>query len=74
MERFFFDLLGSLAATDRVGHTCSNQKEAIEYGRLLAHRVGLEKPHLARPGNCIRVRDRHGFEICRAPIAARLAA
>ena len=69
MTRFHFDLKGELPAHDYVGHECENVDEACEHGRFIAHRIGTEKPRMARPGNYISVRQGNGFEIYQAPIA-----
>jgi hypothetical protein len=74
MDKFYFDLVGDLAASDLVGHHCASEEEAREHGRFIAHRIGTEKPHMIRPGNYICVRDEGGYEIYRAPIATTAAA
>jgi len=68
MRRFFFDLTGDLSARDFIGHNCTGKKEATLHASFIAHRVGIERPSFAKPGNYIAVRDEHGTEIFRAPI------
>jgi hypothetical protein len=55
MPRYFFHLAGRLPANDLIGHVCSNDAEAREQGRFIAHRVGTEKPDMVREGNFILV-------------------
>jgi len=74
MEKFYFDLVGDVAASDPIGHDCANAEEAREHGRFIAHRIGTEKPQMVRPGNHICVRDEGGYAIYRAPIATTAAA
>jgi hypothetical protein len=74
MNKFYFDLVGDLAANDLIGHDCASEEEAREHGRFIAHRIGTEKPQMVRPGNYISVRDEGGFEVSRAPISTTVAA
>ena len=73
MERFYFDLVGVVHATDLVGHACANEEEAKDHGRFIAHRIGTEKPHIARSGNYISVCNKSRAEIYQAPILNTLA-
>ncbi|AJA62527.1 DUF6894 family protein [Bradyrhizobium japonicum] len=72
MKRFYFDLVGSFTACDRVGHQCASRREAKEHAKFIAHRTGAEKPPFAQPGNYIRVRDENGAEIFEIPIQVGL--
>jgi hypothetical protein len=68
MNRFFFDLVGELAAHDVLGHQCRSRKEAKDHAQFIASRVGTERPNFAKPGNYISVRDESGTEIFEASI------
>jgi hypothetical protein len=68
MKQFYFDLAGAFSAHDRVGHRCVSRREAKEHAKFIAHRIAVEKPPFAQPGNYIRVRDENGVEIFEAPI------
>ena len=68
MSRYYFDLVGDVAATDLVGHECASEEEANDHARFIAHRIGTKKPNMVRPGNYISVRDKNRVEIDKAPI------
>jgi hypothetical protein len=70
MRRFFFDLVGEVAARDFMGHECSSKKEARLHASIIAHRIGTERPSFAKPGNRVSVRDERGVEIFAAPITS----
>ena len=40
MDKFYFELVGDLTASDLIGHECANEEEAREHGRFIAHRIG----------------------------------
>jgi hypothetical protein len=42
----------------------------MEHARFIAQRIGDQKPHLAKTGSYIRVRDEKGPEIFEVPIQA----
>jgi hypothetical protein len=70
MPRYFFHLVGDIDADDLIGHECENDEEARDNGSFIAHRIGTEKPEMAREGNFISVSNREGTEIFRAPLAS----
>ena len=55
MPRYFFHLAGTIAAHDTVGHECVNDAEARDHGSFIAHRIGTERPEMAREKNSICV-------------------
>jgi hypothetical protein len=69
MPQYHFDLAGDWPAHDVAGHQCGNDREARRDGDLLAYRLVVEKPGMARGGNFIVVRNERGEEIHRAPLA-----
>jgi hypothetical protein len=71
MPRYFI-LAGRLSAHDLIGHVCSNDDEAQEHGSFIAHRVGTEKPDIAREENFILVTSEAGEELFEIPIASTL--
>jgi hypothetical protein len=70
MKRFFFDLTEEIPARDLLGHECSPKKEAKQHACFIAHRIGTEKPSIAKPGNYISVRDKRGIAFFEAPITS----
>jgi hypothetical protein len=69
MKRFYFDLVGEVAARDFLGHECSSRREAREHASFIAHRFGTEHPHFLQRGNGIAVREEGGAAFYQAAIA-----
>lgn len=74
MRQFFFDLVGEQAAHDVHGHPCDSRQEAQDYADFIAHRIGAERPSLARRDNFIVVRDDTGAAIYEAAIRSNCSA
>jgi hypothetical protein len=70
--RYFFHLAGELEAHDVLGQDCANDKEARDHAKFIAHRIGTEKPGLAREGNFIVVKNETGKEVFRVQLASAL--
>jgi hypothetical protein len=70
MPKYFFHLLGDVRAHDLIGHDCSGDKEARQYGELLAHNVGTDRPDLVRECNHISVVDESDRELFKIPLAS----
>jgi hypothetical protein len=73
MPRYFFHLAGQLPATDLIGHECLNDDEALDHGSFIAHRIGTEKPEMAREENFISVVNDSNDELFKIPIASTLS-
>jgi hypothetical protein len=69
MKRYYFDLVGEVPAKDFLGHQCASEEEAREHASFIAHRIGSEHPHFAKPGNQIAVREEGGASFYQAPIS-----
>jgi len=70
--RYFFHLAGELEAHDVLGQDCANDKEARDHAKFIAHRIGTEKPGLAREGNFIVVKNETGKEVFRVQLNSAL--
>jgi hypothetical protein len=70
MPKYFFHLAGQLPAHDLIGQECANDKEAMDHGSFIAHRIGTEKPGMVREGNFISVTDERGNEIFQILLAS----
>jgi hypothetical protein len=73
MAKYFFHLMGDVPAHDLLGHDCTNDKAAEEYGKMLARDVGTDKPQMIRDGNYIAVANKDGSEIARIPLRSMSA-
>jgi hypothetical protein len=70
MPKYFFHLLGDVPAHDLIGHDCAGDKEAKQYGRMLAHNVGTDRPDLVTESNYISVVDDRDSELFRIPLSS----
>jgi len=70
MKRYYFDLVGDMAANDFIGREFATPEEATRHAQFLARHTATEMPELVRRGNHILMRDEHGFEIYRALITS----
>jgi hypothetical protein len=73
MPKYFFHLMGDVSAHDLLGHDCTNDKVAEEYGKMLARDVGTDKPQMIRDGNYIAVANEDGNEIAKIPLRSMSA-
>jgi hypothetical protein len=73
MPKYFFHLMGDVPAHDLLGHECTNDKAAEEYGKMLARDVGTDKPQMIRDGNYIAVANKDGNEIAKIPLRSMSA-
>jgi hypothetical protein len=73
MPKYFFHLMGDVSARDLLGHDCTNDKVAEEYGKMLARDVGTDKPQMIRDGNYIAVANEDGNEIAKIPLRSMSA-
>jgi hypothetical protein len=70
MPKYFFHLIGDLPARDLLGHECEHDDAAKRDGRILAHRIGTEKPEMVREENAILVTDEDEEELFKIPLAS----
>ena len=68
MPKYFFHLLGDVPAHDLIGHDCASDKEAKQYGRMLAHNVGANRPDLINDNNYISVVNDGDRELFKIPL------
>jgi hypothetical protein len=73
MSKYCLHLAGDVAAHDMMGHECANDQEAKQYGSVIAHRIGTEKPEMVREGNLISVPNEQDVEIAWFPLASTSA-
>jgi hypothetical protein len=73
MPKYFFHLMGDVPAHDLLGHDCTNDKAAEEYGKMLARDVGTDKRQMIRDGNYIAVASEDGNEIAKIPLRSMSA-
>ena len=64
---------GRRPGDDLLGHDCTNDKVAEEYGKMLARDVGTDKPQMIRDGNYIAVANEDGNEIAKIPLRSMSA-
>jgi uncharacterized protein YifN (PemK superfamily) len=72
MPRYFFNLVGTIAADDTVGHECDNDEEARDHGNFIAHRIGTEKPEMVRQRNSICIVNESNQQIAVIPLASTI--
>jgi hypothetical protein len=73
MPKYFFHLLGDLPAHDLIGHECGGDKQAQQYGKMLAHKAGTDRPDMVKDSNYISVVDSSDRELFRIPLSSSSA-
>jgi hypothetical protein len=70
MSKYFFHLLGDVPAYDLIGHECTGDKDAENYGKMLSHNVGTDRPEMVKESNYISVVDTNGGKLFKIPLSS----